>query len=599
MHSSNGGELGWAKELVEKFSSGSAHTFILHLNVSDYVRGRDGYVSLKKFITDQLLTRWQIVVFYDRASGIHFLTKEMKEDFMKVIKAQAGETSLEKPGQVKGLPKEPEVALPMLEKLVRTSPAEATKILGREIKEKFATIIIGFAETIFPDGKITSQSVADRTNIITMAQWARRSRIEQSGNLILMMTNNLNQVSPALRSTESNIECIRIPYPDFEQRLDFIGALPDVLKATAGREVEIKFGEDVKAIAAACAGLTRNSIRDLAWQAVFLKESLDIDFIWERKAQILEQMSGGLLEIVRPELGFEVIGGLESIKSHFLKVATAIKKGDVLLVPQGMLMIGPPGTGKSVLAEALAYELGFSLVKIKNMRSMWHGESENRQELIFGLIEALGPVVVFEDEIDQQEQARGNVFHGDSGVTARMTAAKLAFMSDVAHRGIILWVAASNRPDLMDQAMLRPGRFDDLIPFFPPDEKERVLIFRAIFLKMTKQAEKYAKQVSFEVSEEDLVALASKMDPNFTGAEIELVCHRGVMFAAERENVLDGVVKIEAQDLIAAMDDFIPSRDEAQFNQMIDMALLMVNSARMIPPRYLEKAKALKTMKRS
>lgn len=583
-------ELGWAQELSERFAAHTAHTFILHLNVSDYVRGKKGYVGMKTYLTGQLLKGWQLVIFYDRAQGIGFLNKEMESDFLKIINTITA-------SPLKVLPKEPEAALPLLEKVLRLSPAEASKILGREIKQNFATLIIGFAETIFPDGQITSQSVTDRCNIITLAQWARRSQIEKSGNLVLLMTNNLNQISPSLRSPESNIESIKVPYPDFNQRKKFLEQLPEMMKEP-GREIELKFDDSIDAMAAASAGLTRTSLRDLACQAIFLKRPMNVDFIWEQKAQILEQMSGGLLEIIRPDNGFDVIGGLQCVKDKFKKVAKAIREGNILEVPQGELMVGPPGTGKSVLAEALAFELGFSMVKIRNLRNMWHGESENRQELVFGLIEALAPVVVFEDEIDQQEQARGTIFHGDSGVTARMTASKMAFMADVAHRGRILWIAATNRPDLMDQAMLRPGRYDDIIPCFPPDVDERSQIFRAIFLKMTRQADKIGKKVEFTSNEESLKELTAAMDANFTGAEIELICHRAVTFASERGSNGDGVTKVEACDLKTAYDDFIPSRDEDEYNHMIDLALLMVNSARMIPERYRERAKKIKSKAR-
>lgn len=586
------GELNWAKELVEKFAAGASHTFILHLNVSDYVRNTDGkYVGLKRYLTDVLLNGWQIVVFYDRASGIHFLNDDMKTDFFRIVNNGSKE-------QLKALPKDPETALPILERLMRTSPEEASKILGKEIKQQFAAILIGFAETIFPDGQITNQSVADRTNIITMAQWARRSRIEKSGNLILMMTNNLSQISPALRSPESNIECVRIPYPDFPQRKAFLEALPEMLKELDPEKAELRFAEEVAALASASAGLTRNSIKDLANQAIYQKQPLTVDFIWNRKGEILEQMSGGLLEIVRPESGFDVIGGLEYIKTHLLNIAEAIREGNVLMVPQGILMIGPPGTAKSVTAEAFAYELGFSLVKIKNMRSMWHGESESRQELVYGLIDALAPVVVFEDEIDQKETQRGNVFHGDSGVTARMTAAKMAFMSDVARRGRILWLAASNRPDLMDQAMLRPGRFDDITPFLPPNEEERCKIFGAIFRKMKRQAAKLGKKVRFEATDDEILSLVKQMDKNFTGAEIELICHRAVSCAAERKSTDENGVKTEFRDLQLAFNDYFPSRDEREFNAMTDLALSMVNSARMIPSHFMDRAKEIRQEKR-
>jgi len=595
-------ELAWARELVEKFASRVAHTFVLHSNVSDYVRTPEGqYVSLKKYLTNILLQGWQIVIFYDRASGIHFLDKEkMEKEFRKIVGSRSSQAeprarAMQSDGYTQeskdNWPKEPEAALPILEQLLRTSPQEASRILGREIKSNFAAVIIGFAETIFPDGPITDKGPADRVNIITLAQWARRSKIEDSGNLILLMTNNLGQINSCLRTPDSNVETIRIPLPDFEQRLTFIKALPTILE-----DKKLELGTDADALASATSGLTRTSIKDLALRTIYLKCKFDVDFVWENKGSILEQASGGLIQIMRPENGFEVIGGLEQIKKHFQQIVAAIRSGDILMVPQGVLMVGPPGTGKSVLAEALAFELGFALVKIRNLRSMWQGMSEGNQELVFDLLDALSPVVVFEDEIDQQEQARGTIFHGDSGVTARMTAKKMEFMSDVARRGRILWIGACNRSDLMDSAMLRPGRFDDIIPCLPPNAEERLSIFRALFLKMERQARKYHKAVEFSVKDDELKELSEESD-GYTGAEIELIIHRAICFAAERgsrskakESEKAGT-RVEIADLRKAFKDFIPSRNQQDFELMIKMALRLVNSARMIPPQYLAKAR--------
>ncbi len=597
-------ELGWAKEMSKKFAAGVAHTFILHLNVSDLVKGKDGqYKSLKHYLTDELLAGWKIIVFYDRASGIHFLDgKSMREKFNKVVFSQvAPDEKKVDPAKGPELPKGPEEALPLLEKLLRVSPAEASKILGEKIESNFAVLIIGFAETIFPAGDITNQSVPDRVNIITMAQWARRTKIEESGNLVIMLTHNLAEMSPLLRDADSNVESVKISLPDLEQRRNFIEALPTIMiskKTTFKTEFRFDEGENIiNALAGASAGLTKNSIRDLAAQAMFQNIPFSVDFIWERKSQILEQSSGGLIEVVRPLDGFEVIGGLHDIKDYFRFVGKAVKAGDILSVPQGILMLGPPGTGKTVMAIAFAYEIGFNLVKLKNLREMWVGQSERNQDKAYEIIEAQAPVVVFEDEVDQQEVARGTGFSGDSGVSNRMMARKMEFMSDTNHRGRIVWLAATNRPDLMDQAMIREGRFDDKIIFCIPDAAGRFEIFKAIFTKLIRCAARYGQELGFEISDTELKAISDPLE-DYTGAEIEVICNRSCRFARERVGARGrGKIVVTAADLRNSAEDFVVSRDNADYKTMTAMALAKANSLRMVPSHFRETVKKRKTTK--
>src|SRR5204863_4465460 len=129
-------------------------------------------------------------------------------------------------------------------------------------------------------------------------------------------------------------------------------------------------------------------------------EPLQPELVKKKKREILNTEYGDVMDLVEPLRGLDDIGGHEHIKKYFVEVLDAIKKGETRLVPMGVTLMGPPGTGKTAMVEALAKEAGFNFVKIKNVRSMWVGESEARMEkLVYGL-RSLAPVVVMNDEAD-------------------------------------------------------------------------------------------------------------------------------------------------------------------------------------------------------
>src|SRR5262249_45544254 len=118
------------------------------------------------------------------------------------------------------------------------------------------------------------------------------------------------------------------------------------------------------------------------------------------------------------------------------------------------------------------------LVRMGDVRSMWIGESERNLSHVLRLLLELEPVVVFVDEVDQALGARDRGFNGDSGVSARIFGRILNFMGKNEHRGRVLWIAATNRPDFLDEAMIR--RFDRVFPFFVPGAAEREKILRVM-----------------------------------------------------------------------------------------------------------------------
>ncbi|MBU1158294.1 MAG: CDC48 family AAA ATPase [Candidatus Thermoplasmatota archaeon] len=233
-----------------------------------------------------------------------------------------------------------------------------------------------------------------------------------------------------------------------------------------------------------------------------------------------------------PNVKWEEIGGLEKPKQELMESVEWPMKYSALYrhmnatPPKGLLLYGPPGTGKTLLAKAVASESEANFISVKGPEflSKWVGESEKAVRETFRKARQAAPCVIFLDEIDAIAPVRGT--SSDSGVTERVISQLLTEMDGLESLHNVVVIAATNRPDIIDPALLRPGRFDRMVYIGPPDLAARKEIMR-IHTK--------GKPLDDDV---DLDKLASKME-NYTGAEISAVCNEAVMLAI-RDYVLEG-----------------------------------------------------------
>ncbi|RLF10973.1 MAG: AAA family ATPase, partial [Thermoprotei archaeon] len=226
-----------------------------------------------------------------------------------------------------------------------------------------------------------------------------------------------------------------------------------------------------------------------------------------------------------PNVKWSDIGGLEEAKQALreavewpLKYPEVFEKANVN-PPKGVLLYGPPGTGKTLLAKAVANESEANFISVKGPEifSKWVGESERAIREIFRKARQAAPCVVFFDEIDAIAPRRGSGI-GDAHVTERVISQLLTELDGLEElRGVVV-IAATNRPDIIDPALLRPGRFDRLIYVPPPDAKAREEIFK-IHLK--------GKPLAEDVDVSKLVSLSE----GYTGADIAALCNTAVMIA--------------------------------------------------------------------
>lgn len=629
--------MNWLEDLKNKCAARAAHAFLLHLNVADAIlrehpperpgsSGRAGRLEeLSEYLVAQKpLADATFIAFFNRGTGIQFPTPEMEKKFLKFLELHF---PMIDPASSQNIAvsyfkkHRANVAymLQLFSDFLELSHSGEHKELAEHIAEVFPGTefpkhkpffgaAIEYAETLAPPNSAEGEP-PDRNALVTFLVWARNKRIERARNFVIFIAESATSVAPAMRSKTNGIVPIELPFPDTKERERVFGTLIE----EGGNRVKIEVPP--KTLSRISAGMTRRGIAQLVRESAYLDLPITERRVFEEKKRIIETLSGGLLEVKRPLWGREAIGGLDPHKRYIGEIIEAMRRGDILAVPMGVLLLGPPGTGKTVFAEALAYEAGIQMLVLKNTRNMWVGSSERNLDFSLKLIIAHEPGLVFVDEVDQQFQSRNGGIGDNTGVNQRMQATLFEFMSNTAYRGKVLWLAASNRPDLLDPAMKREGRFDEKIPFFPPDARERALIIPALLAKLAIQAKEADQPFAYRVSEAffeefgwmlhrhmkpgtGLVACDPDLhsrkqgeaddEVGFTGAEGEVIIQKAYKLASAEG------LPIREEHLRRAEAEYIPTRDVAAYNWMTDLALLECNSERFMPERWKKRARQLR-----
>ncbi|MDR2846259.1 MAG: CDC48 family AAA ATPase [Candidatus Methanoplasma sp.] len=386
--------------------------------------------------------------------------------------------------------------------------------------------------------------------------------------VVIAATNRPNSIDEALRRPGRFDREIEIGIPDRDGRLEILQIHTRGMPLDDG--VDLKkladrthgyAGADISAL---CKEAAMAALRRILPEVDLETEEIPVDVLnrisvraddFRIALKDLQPATMREVLIEKPNVKWEDIGALESAKQELKEaVEWPLKYGNVFRhmnakPPKGILLYGPPGTGKTMLAKAVATEseANFIAVKGPEFLNKWVGESEKAVRETFRKARQASPCVIFMDEIDSIAPERGT--GGDSNVTERVISQMLTEMDGLEVMNDVIVIAATNRPDIMDPALLRPGRFDKSIYIGPPDRASRIAIFELYTA---------AKPIGDDVS---VGELADATD-GCTGADIAAICNEAVM-AAVRRLIEPGKIPTdeEIEGCKVSMDDFLKATE--------------------------------------
>jgi transitional endoplasmic reticulum ATPase len=419
---------------------------------------------------------------------------------------------------------------------------ERLRDVFKEAQENAPSIIfIDEIDSIAPKREEVTGEVEKR---VTSQLLSLMDGLQSRGKVVVIgATNRPNAIDPALRRPGRFDREIEIGVPDRDGRLEVLEI--HTRGMPLAEDVDLKkladvthgfVGADLESLAKEAAiralrrilpeiNLEAQSIPGDILNKIIVKMADFQDALKEIEPSAMREV---LVEI--PDVSWDHIGGLEDVKEELREaVEWPLKYPDLFAQlnatpPKGLLLYGPPGTGKTLLAKAVAHESESNFISVKGpeLLNKFVGESEKAVREVFRKARQASPCIIFFDEIDSVAPTRGGSL-GDSHVTERVISQFLTEMDGLEELRNVIIIAATNRPDIIDSALLRPGRFDRLLFVPPPDLEARRQIFK-IHTRKTPLAD--------DVSLDEL----ARRTNGYTGADIASVANTSVMLAL-REHI--------------------------------------------------------------
>lgn len=394
--------------------------------------------------------------------------------------------------------------------------------------------------------------------------------------IVIAATNREESIDPALRRPGRFDREIEIGIPGRDGRKDILAvhlrSMPldeDVSTDRLANLTQGFVGADLAALAreAAMKCLTRNLVNlDLDKpipQSTLISMKVNMNDFMNALSEV---EPSGMREVIVdiPKVGWSDVGGFDSIKKEIREtfIPTEERKAFEHLgikPPRGVLLYGPPGTGKTLIAKAVANESGSNFICVNGpeLTSKWMGESEKAIRQIFKRAKQMAPCIIFFDEIDSITPKRGT--RAENASIERMVNQILTSMDGIEGLENVTVMAATNRPDMMDPALLRPGRFDKMILVGKPDLESRLRIL-----------EVHTKDMP--LINVDLIDIAELTD-GYVGADLQAVCREAGM-AAFHEN--PNAKYVDRKHFMSALDIIKPSVDPKIMDEYYTMASEMM-----------------------
>lgn len=427
----------------------------------------------------------------------------------------------------------------IISKFYGESEARLRKMFQHAQQNAPSIILIDELDSIAPKREEVTGDVERR---VVAQLLALMDGLSGRGNVIVIgATNRPNALDPALRRPGRFDREIEIGIPDKRGRHEIL--------LIHSRGMPLAGDVDLKVLAARTHGYTGADLaalcRETAMKAlrrylpkINLEEERILPSLLEKMEIRMDDFTNAFKEITPtamreiavevPAVHWDDVGGLEKVK-EWLKEAVEwpLKKPEMfermgIQPPKGILLIGPPGCGKTMLARAVATESEANFISIRGPEvfSKWVGESEKAIRKVFRKARTASPAIIFFDEIDSLVPKRG-IGYGDSGVTNRVISQLLTEMDGISNLEDVVVLAATNRPDIVDPAVLRPGRFDRLIYVPEPDESARLEIFKI-----------HTKNMPLS---KDVDIKEHRITKHYSGADISSVCREAAMNALRRD----------------------------------------------------------------
>lgn len=412
--------------------------------------------------------------------------------------------------------------------------------------------------------------------------------LEARGQVVVIAaTNRPEGIDPALRRPGRFDREIEIGVPDAAGRLQILQVhtrgmpiaddvkLEDIARTTHGF-----VGADLAAVSKEAAmHALRRLLPEIDLEQEIPQEVLDkLQVNAEDFKDVQKNIEPSAMREVfveAPNVKWQDVGGLEAAKQELIEaVEWPIKFADAFSSintrpPKGVLLFGPPGTGKTLLAQAVATESEANFISIKGpeLLSKWVGESEKGVRETFRRAKQVSPTIILFDELDAVAPTRGA--SSDSHVTERVVSQLLTELDGLEELKDVVVIGATNRPDMVDVALLRPGRLDRLVYIPPPNASSRAQIFAIHLL---------GKPLADDVDIEQL----AKETEGYVGADIEAICREAAMLALrdfikpdmtpEQVNEGAATIKINKGHLYAAINRVKPTASRDMLHQYENIA---------------------------
>jgi DNA polymerase III delta prime subunit len=502
----------WFQDCWDSYVASESHCFAIYGDIDGYAYGT---LPHRRFLSATFSQEGQnrIVMLYNLAQGIHFANENMREEAIKLLPDSQDEADIDPISQaLAGIgesdsgPRDP---------FSTKKPLEAFQIMEQILRsdggKKKVAVIVDYTDKIMPPQNKGSMSQEDRTLLVLLQNWGLDHSLGNNSNPIFFLIRDIEDLHPDLRGRSSGYKAIEIPLPVYDDRRQFLEYFRG-LREEKNKPIKL-VDITVPTLARLTAGLNLKNLEDLLLLA-FKAGGVTTDLVKKYKDGVIENEYGGIIEIIDPLAGgFGSVAGMdETITWLKEELIAPLREGRLEDIPKGILFAGPPGGGKTWLVRAIADEADLNALElnIENILGGIVGTSERNLKKAFQLARELSPVVFFIDEFDQMTGSKRSAGSGDP-VGGNLFSALLRFMSDPSLRGKVIFIFATNRPDLIDPAILRPGRTDWTIPIRLADDAGR----RAIVCTQ-------ARLQGFRI-EEDAASYIAEHTELYSSADLEAV----------------------------------------------------------------------------